>query len=84
MSFKQGAILLHGSAAAIMAYGYKSLGSLTMDAWVSAQKVSKGVGIGCDPNDEPVFSICKGGHFQFLTIQGCVWWPFTEICILAY
>jgi hypothetical protein len=73
MSFQQGAVLLHGSAAATMAYGYKSLGSLTIDAWVSAQKVSKYVNISRDPNDEPVFSsTCKGGHFQFLTIQGCV------------
>jgi len=47
--FRQGAILLHGSAAAIMAYGYNSLGTLDMDRWIKTQ---------------------KGGHYQFLTIQG--------------
>lgn len=36
--FKQGTILLHGAAAAIMAYGYNSLGNLPMDAWVQTQK----------------------------------------------
>jgi len=37
MYFQQGAILLHGSAAAIMAYGYNSLGSLAIDTWIKSQ-----------------------------------------------
>lgn len=51
MAFKQRSVLLHGGAAAIMAYGYNSLHDLPMNAWIETQ---------------------KGGHFQFLTIQGCV------------
>ena|ERR1700734_3787458 len=61
MYFQQGAILLHGSAAAIMAYGYNSLGSLAIDTWIKSQ---------------------TGGHFQFLTIQGCVKHLLVEICPL--
>lgn len=49
--FSQVAVLLHGSAAAIMAYGYNSLHNLPINGWIETQ---------------------KGGHFQFLTIQGLV------------
>jgi len=38
MSFQRAAVLLHGFAAAIMAYGYNSLGSLATDTWVKSQK----------------------------------------------
>jgi len=37
MSFQQ-AVLLHGSAAAMMAYGYGSLGLLATDTWGKSQK----------------------------------------------
>lgn len=43
--------LLHGSAAAIMAYGFLSLHSLPINDFIATQ---------------------KGGHFQYLTIQGLV------------
>ncbi|KIM80725.1 hypothetical protein PILCRDRAFT_821982 [Piloderma croceum F 1598] len=34
----QAAVLLHGSSAAIMAYGFNSLSSLQMDTWVNKQR----------------------------------------------
>lgn len=57
----QAAVLLHGSSAAIMAYGFNSLSSLQMDTWVNKQ---------------------KGGHFQFLTVHGCVQRLSVKICML--
>lgn len=44
-------VLLHASAAAVMAAGYLGLGTLEVDTWIRSQ---------------------RGGHFQFLTIQGQV------------
>ena len=38
MSFNQGAVLFHGTAAAIMAYGYNSLSSLVMHERIQTQK----------------------------------------------
>lgn len=38
MSFNQGAVLLHGTTAAIMAYGYNSLSGLPMNEWIKTQK----------------------------------------------
>jgi len=49
MTFRPAAALLHASAAGAMAYGYRGLESLAINAWIKSQ---------------------KGGHFQFLTLQG--------------
>ncbi|KZP24768.1 hypothetical protein FIBSPDRAFT_406409 [Athelia psychrophila] len=38
MSFNQAAVLLHGTAAAILGYGYNSLHGLVMDEWIKTQK----------------------------------------------
>jgi len=63
MSFQPRAVLLHGSAAAVMAYGYNSLHLLATDAWIRNQ---------------------KGGHFQFLTVQGlCVAWLAMVISVVV-
>lgn len=48
-SFKPAAVLLHGAAASIMAYGWFGLHTLPINDWITTQ---------------------KGGHLQFLTIQG--------------
>ncbi|KZT26283.1 hypothetical protein NEOLEDRAFT_1162307 [Neolentinus lepideus HHB14362 ss-1] len=63
MAFKAGPLLLHTTAAAVMAYGYSSLGSLVQNAWIERQ---------------------KGGHTQFLTIQGLMiaWLTMTVSLVL--
>ncbi|KAG2157368.1 FAR-17a/AIG1-like protein [Suillus clintonianus] len=56
------ALFLHGAAAGVMAYGFLSLKTLPVDAWIRTQ---------------------KGGHFQFLTIQGLAAAWFTMVLSLG-